>query len=849
MPRVWPFSERFAAWRRRCAAPDSSRLLSDAAGALVDRRPIDWIALLARVGKSHDRALFENLRLLETLRAAASRDQHDHANPSPARLVRAVVWIASVHTVITVSLVIGCAAAGVAVAHRTPQIMLASAFLASAGILALTTDRDPRRWSLVATFLCTASAFARAALSNLTAPWVDAIEAALRSLWCEAFVPACLWQFALDFPRVKRFTAFDVTARQVMYVAWAFGIAAFVLNGAVTAGALHDEVLAEFLPNHPNNAFWRVFTVAIVPAIGAIFVRARRAPFSERRRVMRFAAALTLGTAPFLTIGMLRTMSPSVDQWFRSAASMERLWLDAITVAALTAVPLLCTAAVVADRPFGVRALFDRSQRSRFAVMSAFGRRDVQRRRQIDERLVAAMERLRAARGVNELRETLAREVRDAIGANAVHVLTADVAGDLTDPVEPTRSLPNETSLLPLLRSASTPSMTIDLSNDGPLSQLLPARDRRWLAMHEVELAAPLKRRDGTIVAVALVGGKRSGFAHSAPDTWLVTTLTTAAAGLWESLEPSASDTDDDAAYECPRCGRVSAMGVLSCCNEIAIAARLPLRLGSNLRIDRRLGSGGMGVVYLARDLALDREVALKTLPTLRPDAIGCLHREARAMARVQHEGLATIHGLEWWRSTPVLVMEYFPRGTLATLLQRGPLSAATTIRLGLVVSETLRSIHARGLLHRDLKPSNIAITEAGLPKLLDFGLATISTAGPSIGSEGRMHNAAGTLAYLAPEAFTGRPPSPSLDLWALAVVLVECVIGANLFDAASSEATRARVLRLDLSPVLSRVAEHDSGLAGILSRALDRHPDARFPTAAALHTALASVSILHSGR
>src|SRR5262249_32833901 len=159
--------------------------------------------------------------------------------------------------------------------------------------------RDPRRWSLVATFLCAASAFGRAALSHIDSSWAAAAEPLLRGLWCDAFLPACLWQFALDFPRVKRFTAFDVTARQVAYVVWALGMIAFALNGAVAVGVLPEASVTELLPNHPNNAFWRVFTVTMFPAIGAIFVRARRAPFSERRRVARFAAGLACGTAPF----------------------------------------------------------------------------------------------------------------------------------------------------------------------------------------------------------------------------------------------------------------------------------------------------------------------------------------------------------------------------------------------------------------------------------------------------------------------------------------------------------------------------------------------------------------------
>src|SRR5258707_13213131 len=132
-----------------------------------------------------------------------------------------------------------------------------------------------------------------------------------------------------------------------------------------------------------------------------------------------------------------------------------------------------------------------------------------------------------------------------------------------------------------------------------------------------------------------------------------------------------------------------------------------------------------MGVVYLAHDTALDRDVALKTLRNLRPHRVERLRDEARAMAALNHESLATLYGLEIWRGTPVLVVEYFPKGTLADRLSHGPLAPEDAIALGLQLARALAYMHARAVEHRDLKPSNIAFTPAGRVKLLDFGLAT----------------------------------------------------------------------------------------------------------------------------
>ena len=169
-----------------------------------------------------------------------------------------------------------------------------------------------------------------------------------------------------------------------------------------------------------------------------------------------------------------------------------------------------------------------------------------------------------------------------------------------------------------------------------------------------------------------------------------------------------------------------------------------------------------MGVVYLAHDTALGREVALKTLPARRDAQVARLRDEARAMAALNHPSLATIYGLEMWRRTPVLVVEYLAGGTLIGRLAQGPLPREEVLALGIRLADALTYMHARGVLHRDLKPGNIGLTADGAMKLLDFGLSADSG------------TPAGTPAYLPPEALAGAAPDIAVDLWGLCIVLAE---------------------------------------------------------------------------
>jgi serine/threonine protein kinase len=358
------------------------------------------------------------------------------------------------------------------------------------------------------------------------------------------------------------------------------------------------------------------------------------------------------------------------------------------------------------------------------------------------------------------------------------------------------------------------------------IQRLFPSADNEWIAAHHVRVAVAVKREDGGVDAIVTLGSRHDGRAYDRRDVSFMAGLASAAAGAWDrelgrtSTIRGVQDREEESAYECPRCGWVAASSPVPCgCRQGATLAGLPHRLAGKFLVERRLGTGGMGVVYLARDVALDRDVALKTLPEVRDGAAARLSREARAMAALNHDGLATLYGLERWRRTPVLVAEYFPEGTLADRLTRGPIAIHTALALGCRLADALVYMHARGVLHRDLKPSNIALTATGSPKLLDFGLATM------IEDTGD-YPAAGTPAYLPPEAFNGAVPDASFDVWALAVVLFESMAGRRPF---STGAASSRPVEWTPSPDLTR----------FFDRALSPSIERRFRTAADLRDAL----------
>lgn len=267
--------------------------------------------------------------------------------------------------------------------------------------------------------------------------------------------------------------------------------------------------------------------------------------------------------------------------------------------------------------------------------------------------------------------------------------------------------------------------------------------------------------------------------------------------------------------------------------------------------LEARLGGGGMGTVWRARDLVLHRLVAVKEvrppdrdLAEYDPEGARMLRervlREARALARLDHPNVVTIHHVvDGGEGTyPWLVMELVTGGSLADRLERGPMAPAEAARIGRGVLAALRAAHDAGIEHRDVKPANVLIRPDGRPVLTDFGIAAIrgTTTLTATGS------LIGTADFMAPERVSGQEGGAPADLWSLAMMLYTAVEGRHPLRRGTTVATLAAVLHEDVPPPVRAGA-----LGDVLMRVLVRDPAAR-PTADALDRALAGVESGHPG-
>ena len=213
-------------------------------------------------------------------------------------------------------------------------------------------------------------------------------------------------------------------------------------------------------------------------------------------------------------------------------------------------------------------------------------------------------------------------------------------------------------------------------------------------------------------------------------------------------------------------------------------------------RMERRLGAGGFGVVWLAWDEKLEREVAVKVIPRER-GAGERVEREARAAARLNHPGIVGIYELASDEHDVYLVSELVRGRTLAELTKAGAISDRDVARIGAALCEALEHAHARGVIHRDVKPQNVMVLAepaagAGFAKLADFGVAHVATGDPLT----RTGDVVGTLAYMAPEQAEGARVTPACDVYSLALTLYEAWTGTNPVKAAGPAATARRLGR-----------------------------------------------------
>ncbi|MGH9942883.1 MAG: serine/threonine-protein kinase [Pyrinomonadaceae bacterium] len=254
--------------------------------------------------------------------------------------------------------------------------------------------------------------------------------------------------------------------------------------------------------------------------------------------------------------------------------------------------------------------------------------------------------------------------------------------------------------------------------------------------------------------------------------------------------------------------------------------------------IESLLGAGGMGEVYLARELKLNRRVALKILP--RPfvadvERADRFKREAQALSAMNHPNLITIYEVGEYGGLHFIAMEFVEGQTLRSMM-RNALKLKESLSFAGQVAEALAAAHQSGIIHRDIKPDNIMVRPDGYVKLLDFGLAKLTEAQAPRGADAAHTQAGaalGTLAYMSPEQATGEMIDHRTDIWSLGVVLYELVTRQKPFDAKDRRATVNAILSSEPASASSFDPALPSDLDLLLDKALEKDRDLRYQTAA----------------
>jgi serine/threonine protein kinase/Tfp pilus assembly protein PilF len=257
--------------------------------------------------------------------------------------------------------------------------------------------------------------------------------------------------------------------------------------------------------------------------------------------------------------------------------------------------------------------------------------------------------------------------------------------------------------------------------------------------------------------------------------------------------------------------------------------------------ITGKLGAGGMGEVYLARDQRLDREVALKILPAemaADPQRLQRFEREAKAVATLNHPNIVTLHSVEEADGVRFLTMERVVGDSLERLISRGAMSFKAFMEIARPLSEALAAAHETGVTHRDLKPANIMLTEDGRVKVLDFGLAKLqekpgASSGSDVATQGLTREGAvvGTVPYMSPEQLQGRAVDHRSDIFSLGIIFYQLLTGKRPFPGETSAEVISAILRDTPHPVNEINVGLPQHLGRIVRRCLNKDPNDRYQT------------------
>jgi eukaryotic-like serine/threonine-protein kinase len=280
----------------------------------------------------------------------------------------------------------------------------------------------------------------------------------------------------------------------------------------------------------------------------------------------------------------------------------------------------------------------------------------------------------------------------------------------------------------------------------------------------------------------------------------------------------------------------------------------MTLAIGNRLgpyEIVARIGAGGMGEVFRAKDPRLGRDVALKVLPTLfatDPDRLHRFEQEARAAAALNHPNILSVHDVGTDSGIPYVVSELLEGQTLRQVLERGALPPRKGIEYGIQIAGGLAAAHERGIVHRDLKPENLFVTRDGRVKILDFGLAKLAVSASGDPSSATMSQTdpgmvVGTAGYMSPEQLRGEAVDARSDVFSLGAVLYEMFAGRRAFEGKTAVDTMSAILKEDPPEFPPEARSGSPVLERIVRRCLEKNPHERFQSARDVTFALEAIS------
>jgi hypothetical protein len=623
----------------------------------------------------------------------------------------------------------------------------------------------------------------------------------------------------------------------------------------ILAYAVHDgwPVLARLL-GHPAPDFSPVMAatlqgMVLLPAFGLVYavgVERVLGPRTVLRRSLQYAlAARTLRVLVLVpTVLLLITLTRDRDQRLSDLASSRAL--------------------VYVGLAGAIAATLRYQERARQWLDQRFFRQEYDARKI----LVSLAGRVRFETDPADLAALVVQQLEQALHPEMVAIVAAGLEeGQLTPVATGERTLPPlaaDGGIASMLRWSDEP-LEIFLQDPRSPARRLPASQQQWIERTGATVLVPVLRTEGVLVGAIILGEKRSEEAYTEEDRQLLSSIATQIGLAFDvarlrrrvtPLESQATTVLPASALpmaECPRCGRCEEAGTDTCPSDgcrMESVPSVPRVVDNKYRIEQLLGRGGMGAVYRARDVRLDRLVALKVV---RADLLGDqdarqrFRREAQIVARLQHPGIVSVFDYGTFANGGAYLVMELVRGEdlRRVLLREGRLDAERALAILFAVCAAIEAAHRDGVQHRDLKPENILLPGGEvIAKVLDFGVAKVmreEQVTEMVTGDGALVTAAGiivgTPAYMAPEQLRGLPPDARSEVFSLGVIAFEMLTGNLPFG-------RGSLADIVLAQARG-VAPPGGGVAAPLDRAvraaLDPDPDRRPPTVRAFSELLAS--------